>query len=222
MIYTLEHTDQFFHVAFKKPREILSSAILNGGVQIADHFFNTKVDANFNGERTEFESPELTLARLADENKWSGKCVGMMTAAIMNSFRKVRVEAQGVWIDVLATAGVSNARRAGDKADYQFMNEECQKVGTINILVLTNAELSVAAKVECVMMVAEAKAACMQDLNVKSRMSDTIATGTGTDSTAVVSGDGPVVKYCGKHVLFGELLAKAVHQAVSESLAAKV
>jgi iron complex transport system ATP-binding protein len=58
----------------------------------------------------------------------------------------------------------------------------------------------------------------LQDLNVKSPVSGKIATGTGTDSCAVASGSGPVVDYCGKHVLFGELLAKAVYQALKKSL----
>ncbi|NOU59801.1 adenosylcobinamide amidohydrolase [Marinifilum caeruleilacunae] len=218
MNYDIEHNDQFLHVKFEKPVRMLSSAILNGGFQEADHFLNTKVDANFKGERTNFEKPEVTLSNMVKNNEWDGLCVGMMTAAIMKSFRRIRVEEQGIWIDALVTAGVSNARRAGDSADYKFMNEECEKVGTINILLLTNASLSDAAMVECVMMVAEAKAACMQDLDVKSRVSGLLATGTGTDSTAIACGTGPEVVYCGKHVLFGELLAKAVIDGVRQSL----
>jgi adenosylcobinamide amidohydrolase len=176
------------------------------------------VDANFNGERSEFEKPEKTLANIAQLNAWKGTTVGMMTAAIMKSFRSVRVEQQGVWIEAHATAGVSNARRAGDPADYKYMYDDCEKIGTINILILTNASLSDAAMVECIMMVAEAKAVCMQDLKVKSKLTDKIATGTGTDSTAIACGNESEIVYCGKHVLFGELLAKAVIKAVSQSL----
>ena len=218
MKYLVENNDQFVHVEFEEPAKMLSSAILNGGFQMARHFLNTKVDANFNGERTEFEHPEKTLSGIKEKNGWNGLCVGMMTAAIMKTFRSVRVEEHDIWIEALVTAGVSNARRAGDPADYKYMNEICEKIGTINILILTNATLSEAAMVECVMMVAEAKAACMQDLQIKSKVTDTIATGTGTDSTAIACGSGPNVVYCGKHVLFGELLAKAVIEAVTQSL----
>nr|WP_320117114.1 adenosylcobinamide amidohydrolase [uncultured Marinifilum sp.] len=218
MEFKLGLTDDYFHVEFAEPVKMLSSAILNGGFQYASHFLNAKVDANFNGERTDFESPEISLDKLAKKNNWTGNCVGMMTAAYMKSFRSVKIERQGVWIEALVTAGVSNARRAGDLADYQFINEECEKLGTINILILTNAELTEAAMVESLMILAEAKAACMQDLNIKSRASNTIATGTGTDSAAIACGKGAKVKYCGKHVLFGEILAKAVIQAISQSL----
>ncbi len=218
MKFDVEVNEQFLHVSFDSPVRMLSSAILNGGIQIADHFLNTKVDANFLGEKTDFEAPALTLKRIVDSEKWDGNCAGMMTAALMKSFRRVKLEEQGVWIEVFVTSGVSNARRAGDKADYQFMNEACDKIGTINILLLTNANLSDASLVECVMMIAEAKAACLQDLNVLSPVSNLLATGTGTDSTAVACGNGPEIQYCGKHVLFGELLAKATYQAVNESL----
>ena len=218
MRYSVELTDQFLHVEFKNSVRMVSSAILNGGSQKADHFLNKKVDANFKGEKTDFESPEITLQGIVDSRNWKGNCVGMMTAALMSSFRRVRMQKQGVWIEAFVTSGVSNARRAGDEADYQFMNERCQKIGTINILVLTNAQLSDASMVECVMMVAEAKAACLQDLKIKSPLSGLLATGTGTDSTAIACGMGPIVQYCGKHVLFGEMLSKATYQAISDSL----
>lgn len=218
MEFSVEVNEQFLHVSFNSPVRMLSSAILNGGIQTTDHFLNTKVDANFRGEKTDFEAPDLTLKRIVASEKWSGKCVGMMTAALMKSFRSVKLEQQGVWVEVLVTSGVSNARRAGDHADYQFMNETCAKIGTINILVLTNANLSDASMVECVMMVAEAKSACLQDMKVQSPVSDLIATGTGTDSTAIACGNGPNVQYCGKHVLFGEILAKATYRALYNSL----
>lgn len=218
MRYSVELTDQFLHVAFNDSVRMMSSAILKGGLQKADHFLNTKVDANIRGEKTDFESPEITLQRIVDSKNWKGNCVGMMTAALMKSFRSVRMQKQGVWIEAMVTSGVSNARRAGDQADYQFMNENCRKIGTINILILTNAQLSDASMIECVMMVAESKAACLQDLDIKSPLSGLLATGTGTDSTAIACGTGPEVQYCGKHVLFGEMLAKVTYQAINESL----
>jgi adenosylcobinamide amidohydrolase len=218
MNYTFDISDQFFHLEFAEPVAIMSSSVLNGGFCKALHFFNTKVDANFLGEKTEFEKPIVTLSNIARANNWEGEAVGMMTAALMTSFRRVKFEEQGIWIEVFLTSGVSNARRAGDKADYQFMNEACEKIGTINMIILTNASLSQYSMIECIMMATEAKSACLQDLNVKSPVSGKIATGTGTDSCAVASGAGPNVEYCGKHVLFGELLAKAVYQALKNSL----
>ncbi|MRT91867.1 adenosylcobinamide amidohydrolase [Ancylomarina sp. 16SWW S1-10-2] len=218
MNFKFDINDEFFHLEFDEPVNLISSSVLNGGFCKASHFFNTKVDANFLGKKTVFEKPAVTLANIVKANKWKGVAVGMMTAALMASFRRVKLEEQGIWIEVFLTSGVSNARRAGDKADYQFMNEACEKIGTINMIILTNASLSQNSMIECIMMATEAKAACLQDLNVNSSVSGEIATGTGTDSCAVASGSGPEVEYCGKHVLFGELLAKAVYQALKDSL----
>ena len=75
------------------------------------------------------------------------------------------------------------------------------------------------AMVEAVQIVSEAKAAALQDLAILSGVSKQIATGTGTDAIAIVSGEGPVeVAYCGKHTLFGEMLAKLTIEAISASI----
>ena len=79
--------------------------------------------------------------------------------------------------------------------------------------------MSPAALVESVMLAAEAKTVAMRELGVKSPASGEIATGTGTDAIAVANGAGPKrIHYCGKHVLFGEMLASAVIEAITESL----
>ena len=79
--------------------------------------------------------------------------------------------------------------------------------------------MSPAAMVESVMLVTEAKTVAMRKLSVKSPVSGTIATGTGTDAIAVVNGFGSeTIRYCGKHVIFGEMLASVVIEAITESL----
>jgi adenosylcobinamide amidohydrolase len=79
--------------------------------------------------------------------------------------------------------------------------------------------MSPAALVESVMLAAEAKTVAMRELDVKSPVSRAIATGTGTDAIAVANGTGPeTIRYCGKHVLFGEMLASAVIEAITTSL----
>ncbi|MCP4694821.1 MAG: adenosylcobinamide amidohydrolase, partial [Desulfobacterales bacterium] len=134
-------------------------------------------------------------------------------------FRRVRQEEQGVEVTALVTAGVSNARRAGDPAECREMVEADPAPGTINIIMLTNARLTRAAMVEAVITVTEAKTAALQDLGVQSTSTGVPATGTGTDAIAIAPGLAPpVIPYCGKHVLFGQMLASTVMQAIKESL----
>ena len=98
-----------------------------------------------------------------------------------------------------------------------------EEIGTINIIVLTSAILTDAAMVEALMIATEAKSAALQETGVLSPVSNKIATGTGTDAIAVVSGQGPeLVAYCGKHVLFGEVLGRLVTDGVKASIKANL
>lgn len=213
---TVKKTPQHIHVAFSLPHAVLSSAVLNGGVVYADHLVNVKVPNH--GAFT--EPPDVTLSRYCEDAGWSGTTVGMMTAASMESFRMMQVSEQGVEIVVMVTTGLSNARRVGDFAEHRIMAAPAEQVGTINIVVMTSAVLTEAASVEAVLMATEAKTAALQDAGIRSPVSHGIVTGTGTDAVAIVSGHGPeVVGYCGKHVVFGEILGRLVTKTVTSSIA---
>lgn len=202
------------HLAFDTPHQVLSSAVLNGGITLASHIINIKVSKTSDN----LESPEVSLKNYCAAAGWNNTTVGMMTAAPMNSLRIAREHVQGVDVIVLVTSGLSNPRRAGDPAEHRMMTTQVNEIGTINIIAITSAELSTAAMVEASMVITEAKAAALQDLNIMSPVSNRIATGTGTDALAIVSGLGPEnIRYCGKHVLFGEVLGRLVIEAVTSS-----
>lgn len=217
--FNIEHASTHLHIAFKEPRRVLSSAPLNGGLLEARHILNLNVEKNRDGAKGRFDPPEVTLSDFCWKMGWQGPVVGMMTGAGMNTFRKVRCVEQGVEVIALVTAGISNARRAGEPAECREFGDASAEIGTINIIILTNAHLTQAAMVEAVMMVTEAKAAAFQDLKIRNPQNGFPATGTGTDAVAVVSGCGPVrVRFCGKHMLYGEMLASTVMEAITSSL----
>ncbi|MEJ2168091.1 MAG: adenosylcobinamide amidohydrolase [Desulfobacterales bacterium] len=211
----LEHTKNHIHIELSVPHQVVSSAVLNGGMVQANHIVNMKVPKDSPCP----ELPELTLSRYCAVSGWSGTAVGMMTAASMDSFRMTKKSEQGIEIAVLVTSGLSNPRRAGDYAEHRQMASHYKDVGTINIIVITSASLTGSALIEALLITTEAKSAALQEAGIMSPVSNKLATGTGTDSVAVVSGPGPGdVKYCGKHVLFGELLGSSVIAAVSSSI----
>ncbi len=124
----------------------------------------------------------------------------------------------------VVTAGVeTNAGRAGDPAQVYEWEGHFSKFlppGTINILLFINQELAPCALVRAVKMATEAKTAALQELNVPSRYSCGLATGTGTDQIAIASlltGRIPL-RGVGKHVKLGELVARAVKRALKEGL----
>ena len=211
----LEHNRNHIHVKFDAPRQVISSAILNGGIVQASHLVNLKVPKRLESH----EAPETTLAKYCADAGWSGTVVGMMTAASMDSFRMANETVQDIDIVALVTSGLSNPRRVGDPAEHREMITQSKEIGTINIMVMTSAALTGPAMVEALMITTEAKSAALHESGIRSSVSNKVATGTGTDSIAIVSGLGPeTVRYCGKHVLFGEILGRLVTDAVGSSI----
>ncbi len=142
------------------------------------------------------------------------------TAADMDNLAVVTREFPPFTVTALVTAGAkSNALRAGVDEGTNIEPAD-PPAGTINIMVLTNARLTDGALTRAVVTITEAKTAALEDLRVPSSYTKGVqATGTGTDSVVVVSGsNGPRVTYSGGHSRIGDLIAKAVHQAVLEAL----
>lgn len=209
-----ESTDHHIHMDFGEPMQVLSSAVLNGGSVQARHFVNWRVTHD---PRLNYSDPATSLQSYCDDLNLSGGTIGMMTAAYMASGRMRQVFVEGEELFALTTTGLGNARRIGDPAD-----ERPTSVGTINLVVVTTAELSPSAEVEALMMMTEAKAAALQNLSIRSPVSDKIATGTGTDALAIVSARkgtrSSVQQYVGKHLSFGEALGRCVLDTIEQSL----
>jgi len=143
----------------------------------------------------------------------------MSTAADLDNLAVVTRRHGPLTVTVLATAGArSNAMRTGvDAGSYV---EGGEPAGTINIMVLSNIELSDAALARALITVTEGKTAALEDLKVASSYTKNVqATGTGTDSIIVVSGTAaPRATYTGGHSRIGELIGKATYAAVIEAL----
>jgi len=213
----LQFNDDHIHLAFSSPQRVISSAILNGGLMKAEHIVNRKVPKH----SSSCEASEKSLSDYAKAQGWQGHVVGMMTAASMSSLRIEQACVEGMNITVLVTTGISNARRAGDKADIQELSGSTDEVGTINLILIFSAQLTDTAMVEAMMIATEGKAAALQNVKILSPLSGLLATGTGTDAIAVVSGNGSQkIKFCGKHVLLGEWIGRLVIKAVTRSLTA--
>ncbi len=126
-----------------------------------------------------------------------------------------------LWILAFVTAGVkTNAMRTGkDRASDIERNGRFEKVGTINIVLLTNASLNSAALAASFITITEAKVIALQELNIRSSYNpDWQATGTGTDQIVVVSGKGSKCTYVGGHAKIGELMARAVSRATISAI----
>ena len=130
---------------------------------------------------------------------------------------------QNLIVSCLATGGVGNALRSGvDKANWMEQDGNfVNTLGTINIILLTNATLSDGAMARAIITATEAKTAALQDMDARSSVSpENQATGTGTDNMIIVSGKEPgrQIRYTGGHTKIGELIGTSTKLAVAEAI----
>lgn len=210
-------------IRFQAPRRVLSSAVLGGGFVnasfILNHWIRKDVAINNPDLRCELrEQPARYLQNLIRQLELEGIGVGLMTAVnIPKKLVVVRRDFQDIRVEGFFTVGVGNAIRAGDPAT-DLEQDGDRPIGTINMILITNACLSDPAMVEAIQVATEAKAAILLESGIKSRVSSNPATGTGTDCTAVVSGQGQPVRYSGTHTKMGELIGRVVFEGVQEGL----
>ena len=158
---------------------------------------------------------------LSDLNLSPAKTAMLLTGADMDNLALKKEEYQEFKVFALVTAGTkSNAQRIGiDKAGSLEREGRFESLGTINVIVLTNASLSEGAMNRGMITLTEAKIIALEDLDIRSSYNPEIrATGTGTDNAIIVSGQGPRINYLGGHSKMGELMARAVTSAVKEAI----
>lgn len=205
-------------------RTVLSSAPKAGGVTRARYILNHQVVANSmaKGDRDKnvrCADPARTLSQLALSLGIRDPFVGLMTAVSLADLVTVREAYDEMWVEGFVTVGTSNAVRAGEPVMQGQSMSGYRQPGTINLILVTNARLSVSAMVGTVQVATEAKTAVLLQAKVKSWTGRPGATGTGTDAVVVVSGNGPRQRYSGTHTILGELVGRVIGTAVREGLA---
>ena len=141
------------------------------------------------------------------------------TGADMDHLAVVEKNYEEFKVSCLATAGVEgNAQRLGeDLAQSVKRKDGFERLpGTINLILLLHPNLTDGAMAGAIITATEAKAASLQDLDIRSTYTPLFnqATGTGTDNVIVISGKGEKVSYVGGHTKMGELIAMTVKEAV--------
>ena len=147
----------------------------------------------------------------------------LSTGANMNNLAVSEKTYRDRIVCCLATGGVGNALRSGvDKANWMEDDGNYVNVsGTINIILLTNVNLTEGAMARAIITATEAKTAALQDMDARSSiLAKNQATGTGTDNMIVVSGNisGKQIRSTGGHTKIGELIGKTTKIAVAETI----
>ncbi len=199
------------------PMDSLGSAVYGGGMQSLERFVNIYVDRFYR-----CDDPVHDIRNLLGEWGYPERGTAGLLTAVQLQHAAV-AEEQGADFGVLccATAGVSNAARAGVK---RTTFPASWTPGTINMMLVVDGRMTPAAMVNAVITATEAKAAALSDLGICDAENGLTATGTTTD--AVMLGvsqraEWPLLHaYAGTATDLGGAIGRLVYDAVRASLAA--
>lgn len=209
-------------VAFKEKRRVLSTL---SGLRYVTHVANVYVPDPLSANNMTLEKYGIFAKHLpATLGLRCREVTFMSTGVDMDKVAFCEKIFDAFHVCCIATGGAKgNALRAGvDEGQWVEKGKAFHsKLGTINIILLTNVSLTMGAMARAIMTATEAKTAVLQDLNYMSTPNPKIqATGTGTDSMIVVSGVNPniVIRHTGGHTKMGELIGYTAKVAVTEAL----
>jgi adenosylcobinamide hydrolase len=206
---SISTTPEVIHIQSASPLSVLSSAVTGGGFRRARHILNFHVDKGYN-----CKDPDADLRARARSLGVHGSFIGLMTALSLHKARSAFFQAEGLSVGAVVSAGVNNASCAGLTPPFSY------GPGTINVILLLNARLRRGAMLNAFITATEAKCAILQSRNVRTAGGDP-ATGTSTDTlTLAVTEAGALQEYAGPVTTIGWLIARAVRQALNDSLSA--
>ncbi|WNQ09695.1 adenosylcobinamide amidohydrolase [Paenibacillus aurantius] len=208
--------ESWLEVTSPEPLYVLNSSLWGGGFGWRTGLVNRQVDKSYSCDDPGAEM-ECFLTRNGYE---PDRTAGLLTAARVQdggyASASLQVEEGGradrLEVRTWVTVGLSNKARAGlpQLEDNLFP-------GTINIIVLLDGQPTEAAMVNAVITATEAKAAVLQDLNIRLESGEG-ATGTTTDAVLIAAtGGGRKLSYAGTATRLGYLIGRTVYEATKAS-----
>lgn len=194
----------------KVPLKTVSSAVINAGAGWFRTFINRHVDMDYNIDDSLAEMTRF----IEDRGFKPTDTVGMMTAVKTEHAVVKEYSASFGSVIVAVTAGVGNA------VDVSKAAERLLGVGTINTWIFVNGSLSDEAFIQAMITATEAKTKALHQEGVKDPLTNTIATGTSTDSCLVAATQqGDILPYAGPITELGSLIGTGVFQCTVEAIA---
>lgn len=228
-IFITSDNDEIFYlkdtlfVKFNVKRNGISTSKLNGGFSSN---FSSVFNHHLSQENIDYlenhDLQDYLIQKCLSLNIDSSYSTGLTTLAKMKNVSIVTKAYKNLEVISITTAGVrTNAVRAGDPGAFY---EENGKFGTINTIILINANLGYETLLDAFMTATEAKTVALNDLKIPSQYSNGYATGTGTDGLCVFSNleSNNLLTNAGKHSKLGELVGQAVVESVKKAIKKQV
>ena len=196
-----------------QPLRTLSSAVHNAGMGWYRTFVNRHVNSTYNCDDVKTE-----MATYLESNEFPlTETVAMMTAVPTEDVQISEYKGDFGKVIIAVTSGVGHAV----DVSQAISRDETPKVGTINTWVIINGHLPDEAFIQAMITATEAKAKALQVENIKDPLTDTIATGTATDSILVAATqEGEILPYAGPITPLGKLIAHGVFDCTVKAIQA--
>lgn len=191
------------------PLKTVSSAVINAGAGWFRTFMNRHVDHTY-----EIDDSTREMAEFIERHGFKvTDTVGMMTAVWTESAIIKEYEGTFGSVVIAVTAGVGNA------VDVSKALEREMAVGTINTWIMVNGHLSDEAFIQAMITATEAKTKALHQEGIMDPLTNTIATGTSTDSCLVAATqNGEHLPYAGPITELGKLIGMGVFECTVEAL----
>lgn len=204
--FRIDHRPRLLVAEFERSQTILSWSMTRPAFRTARRVAWLEVrDADLPATVDPFQllNDRMCAEGLAD-------AIAMMTSRNLAKRTLARHATAGVEASCLATVGLSNAGRVGERPPAIR-----RIAGTINLLVHVDRPLDTAAMVEAVSIVAQARTAAILECGV--RRDGVAVTGTGTDCIVIASSRGRrPERFAGLHTGAGQALGAAAFRAVEQ------
>ncbi|MEM7058801.1 MAG: adenosylcobinamide amidohydrolase [Pseudomonadota bacterium] len=189
---------------FDQPLRVLSWSLNHPGFTTADRVVWREVK---NADLTkDFDVYSWFMAELAAHDY--NDAIGFLTSRDVTQFTHRAATFDDVNADAVATVGLSNAERVGQRGN-------ALDFGTINIAVAISAPLSDAALIEALSIAVQARTTAVIEFGPD--LAQGRATGTGTDCIAIAAPRGEE-RYAGMHTATGQAVGAAVLDAVAKGV----
>jgi len=244
--FSVQRQGTFFVIELLQPHQVLSTSAFNGGQSNNIRYLVNHQSMEAKGDDKHFfaqlsKTREQYHSLIAQKLNIPSTAMALMgTAANIQQMAMVEKSFENLTVSVFVTAGVKgNAQRAGDETRWyqknvnnKIVNKSVKKQlkkntspvdnsGTINIIVHINQAVTAGAQSKIAILATEAKSAALAQLNIASKTSSYLATGTGTDQLIIASPTNtqqPPLPSASGHLKLGELVGKAVHEGVLKAL----
>ena len=203
--------DEFVELQTSFPLKTVSSAVHNAGFGWFQTFINRTVEITYMIENAHEE-----LKQYLEKHGFSPtNTVAMMTAVAAKNVIVREFSSSVGSIVVAVTAGVGNAV----DVSKAYERQELPHIGTINTWVFVNGTLTDEAFMQAMITATEAKTKALAVENILDEISNTIATGTSTDSVLIAATQKePFFEYAGTVTGIGKLIGRGVFETTRLAL----